>query len=125
MKKMIYKDGRYAGCYFRSTVKKPELKVLLQITERCNLHCKHCFNSSINIGDEISYQIIEEKIIPKLVSANVTRVTLTGGEPMVHPEVIKIITAFIKKVSILRYAQMVQDFLKKLLTDYMNWEMFI
>ncbi len=97
MKKMIYKDGRYAGCYFRSTVKKPELKVLLQITERCNLHCKHCFNSSINIGDEISYQIIEEKIIPKLVSANVTRVTLTGGEPMVHPEVIEIITAFIKK----------------------------
>lgn len=94
---MIYKEAQLAGCYFRSTVKEPELKVLLQITERCNLHCKHCFNSSVNIGDEISYQVINEIIIPKLVSANVTRVTLTGGEPMIHPEVLDIITAFIKR----------------------------
>lgn len=97
MRKMIYQASQMSCCYFRSTVEKPNLKVLLQVTERCNLHCKHCFNSSESIGNDFSYQDIVTKVIPKLLKSNVTRVTLTGGEPMVHPQILDIVKAFIDK----------------------------
>lgn len=96
MKKMIYSNTEVSGCFFRSTTKKPNLKVLLQVTERCNLSCKHCFNSSDSLGIDYSFSDINEKIIPKLKKANVTRVTLTGGEPMMNPEIYKIIESFIE-----------------------------
>ena len=40
-KKMIYniKNNKKSCCFFRSTVQKPNMKALLQITERCNLKC--------------------------------------------------------------------------------------
>lgn len=97
MKKMIYKTEEISGCFFRSTVNKPNLKVLLQVTERCNLHCKHCFNSSESVGNDLSFQNVVEKVIPKLLNANVTRVTLTGGEPMLHPQILDMVKVFVEK----------------------------
>lgn len=96
MKKMIYNSNNPCGCYFRSTVISPNLKVLLQITERCNMFCKHCFNSSNNFGKNLDFNDIKNKIFPKLKEANVTRITLTGGEPMTHPKIYEIITLFNK-----------------------------
>lgn len=95
-KKMIYNanNEKIASCFFRSTVQKPNMKVLLQITERCNLKCKHCFVSSLPEGQDLSFEKIKNVILPKLKSANVTRVTLTGGEPMVHGNIMDIIKLF-------------------------------
>jgi MoaA/NifB/PqqE/SkfB family radical SAM enzyme len=31
------------SCYFRTTVDQPYRKALVQIDERCNLRCAHCF----------------------------------------------------------------------------------
>ena len=94
--KLIYnsKKEEIACCFFRSTVHKPNIKVLLQITERCNMRCKHCFVSSLSEGNDLSFEIIKEQILPKLKEANVTRVTLTGGEPMVHRNIMDIIKLF-------------------------------
>lgn len=96
--KMIYnaKDKKKACCFFRSTVQKPNMKVLLQITERCNLKCKHCFVSSLTEGHDLSFEKIRDIILPRLKEANVTRVTLTGGEPMVHRNIMDIIKLFNK-----------------------------
>lgn len=94
MKKMIYKNSIISGCFFRSTVQKPNLKILLQITERCNMSCIHCFNASNCEGEDIKLNKLKEVIIPKLLKAGVTRVTLTGGEPMLHPEIYEIINIF-------------------------------
>lgn len=70
------------------------MKALLQITERCNLKCKHCFVSSLHEGHDLSFEKIKNVILPKLKESNVTRVTLTGGEPMVHRNIMDIIKLF-------------------------------
>lgn len=88
----IYDTECISACYFRSTVKPPYKKVLLQITERCNLNCQHCFVSSTSQGNEMSLEDIKNKIIPKLVSSKTIKVTLTGGEPLVHKDIFEVIT---------------------------------
>lgn len=89
---MIYdNNGSVNSCFFRSTTNKPYLKILLQITERCNLKCKHCFVSSLPEGNDLPFQTIKDIILPRLKAANVSRITLTGGEPMVHKNILEII----------------------------------
>ena len=88
----IYDKNTISACYFRSTVEPPYKKVLLQITERCNLKCKHCFVSATSQGNEMSIEDIKNKIVPRLVSSQTVKVTLTGGEPLVHPDVLEIIS---------------------------------
>jgi MoaA/NifB/PqqE/SkfB family radical SAM enzyme len=90
-KREIISKNRAPSCYFRSSVEPPYRKALLQITERCNLHCAHCFLSAGNYGDTMSIGIIRNVVIPKLKDCRVISVTLTGGEPFVHPEIIEIV----------------------------------
>lgn len=96
-KREIISKDRASSCYFRSSVEPPYRKALLQITERCNLHCAHCFVSAGNCGETMSVEIIRNVVIPRLKDCRVVSVTLTGGEPFVHPEIIEI-------VRLLRYA---------------------
>lgn len=87
-KRITDNDNVYAhACYFRTSTKAPYRKALLQITERCNLHCAHCFLSAEKEGDEMSLSDFKETIIPFLEDAKVIGVTLTGGEPMLHPNI--------------------------------------
>lgn len=58
------------------------------------MKCKHCFVSSLAEGRDLSFETIKNVILPKLKEANVTRVTLTGGEPMVHRNIMDIIKLF-------------------------------
>lgn len=85
MIKRIYDSNFASACFFRSTVQPPQMKVMLQITERCNLRCAHCFAESGSIGNEMSMESIRETIIPQFVKNQVIKVTLTGGEPLLHP----------------------------------------
>jgi len=91
MKLEIGEKNKLASCYFRSSVRPPYRKALLQITERCNLHCAHCFMSAGNYGDDMSSGNIRNRIIPKLKECKVISVTLTGGEPFVHPDIIEMV----------------------------------
>lgn len=87
----IYDPESSNSCFFRTTVKSPYKKMLLQVTEKCNLNCKHCFVSSTDVGREISYSDIEKYILPSMLDAKVSKVTLTGGEPLLHKDILKII----------------------------------
>jgi len=91
MKRKIVAKGRVASCYFRSSTKLPYRKALLQITEKCNLHCAHCFVSSSSRGDSMSLKEMREIVIPKLKQCRVISVTLTGGEPFMHENIIEIV----------------------------------
>lgn len=91
MRREIISEYKAASCYFRSSVEPPYRKALLQITERCNLHCAHCFVSAGNYGDEMPIEIIRNVVIPRLKDCRVISVTLTGGEPFVHPDILKIV----------------------------------
>ena len=86
-KEKIYDPNYVSACYFRSTSDANHKKVILQITERCNMFCKHCFVSSTSKGKDLSYVDIKEIILPKLLRSMVSKVTLTGGEPLIHPEI--------------------------------------
>jgi radical SAM protein with 4Fe4S-binding SPASM domain len=81
-------DTHASSCYFRTSVGGEDRKALIQITERCNLHCAHCFVSSTQDGDDLSLWAFTDRVLPLLRAARVQRVTLTGGEPFVHPDLL-------------------------------------
>ena len=85
--------GVAASCYFRTSTTTPERKALVQVTERCNLHCAHCFVSARREGIDIPLDQMEKVVLPQLREARVTRLTLTGGEPFAHPDLIAIVRA--------------------------------
>jgi len=86
----IAPQGVANSCYFRTTTTGSERKALLQITERCNLHCAHCFVSAGRHGADIPLEVIQRRILPQLAQSRVTRLTLTGGEPFAHPQLLEI-----------------------------------
>lgn len=90
----IATDGRASSCYFRTTVGGDRRKALVQIDERCNLHCAHCFVSATRHGQTMAYHDITTKVIPRLAACRVDRVTLTGGEPTIHPQFLDVVRAF-------------------------------
>jgi radical SAM protein with 4Fe4S-binding SPASM domain len=87
----IAEAGHAASCYFRTSTVAPERKALVQVTERCNLHCAHCFVSAQRQGIDIPRDHMRELVLPQLRQARVSRLTLTGGEPFAHPDLIDIV----------------------------------
>lgn len=83
-----------ASCYFRTTVDHPHRKALIQICEPCNETCKHCFVSATKRGTYMPLDAVRNRLIPQLAAARVNRVTLTGGEPFMHADLIQIIGEF-------------------------------
>jgi radical SAM protein with 4Fe4S-binding SPASM domain len=90
MKRSLLVESAANSCYFRTTVGGDGRKALIQITERCNLHCAHCFVSAGDWGDHMDIDVLANTVLPRLLSARVERITLTGGEPFAHPDIIEI-----------------------------------
>ncbi|WP_211228518.1 radical SAM protein [Glycomyces tenuis] len=93
MKRSLIVDTHASSCFFRTSIAGEGRKALVQITERCNLHCGHCFVSSGDWGEHMPAEAIISRVIPRLKAAGVERLTLTGGEPFVHPEIMVICRA--------------------------------
>jgi radical SAM protein with 4Fe4S-binding SPASM domain len=92
--KAISTGEQAASCYFRTSVEKPNRKALIQIDERCNLHCAHCFVSATRRGASMPLAEVENILVPRLSECRVRRVTLTGGEPTIHPEFLGVVRSF-------------------------------
>jgi len=90
----IAEDSLATSCYFRTTVDAPYRKALVQINEDCNLRCAHCFVSATRIGKQMPLAEVVDKVIPRLAAGRVRRVTLTGGEPTLHPDFMAVVRAF-------------------------------
>lgn len=58
----------------------------LELTERCNYNCRHCFNaeSSDIPRNELSIDEIR-RILAEATDSGIFNIMLTGGEPMLHP----------------------------------------
>jgi radical SAM protein with 4Fe4S-binding SPASM domain len=89
----ITRTGQAASCYFRTSTGGNARKALVQIDERCNLHCAHCFVSATKTGQSMPYDQVTGLLIPRLAECRVERVTLTGGEPTIHPRFTDIVRA--------------------------------
>ncbi|MDQ1019002.1 radical SAM protein [Streptomyces afghaniensis] len=90
----LVKASQATSCYFRTSVDHPYRKALIQICEPCNETCKHCFVSATKRGDYMDWGAVRDQLIPQLVAARVNRVTITGGEPFMHPHLIPILDDF-------------------------------
>ncbi len=64
--------------------------VVWNMTQRCNLKCVHCYARSENIAydNELSYdQSI--KMIDNLAEFGVPVLLFSGGEPLIHPQLVE------------------------------------
>ncbi|NOZ02000.1 MAG: radical SAM protein [Deltaproteobacteria bacterium] len=63
----------------------------LRLGSKCNLNCVYCL-----LGHENRYYRRLEEIVDDLSLArrqNIERVSLTGGEPTIHPDILRVVTA--------------------------------
>lgn len=80
----------------KNTIKEIHMKYPLddaqiEITNRCNLSCKHCFNNSGSPHPNEMTTDVVLSVIDELSSMGARQVTLTGGEPFLHPDIYAII----------------------------------
>jgi len=77
-------------------VKMPGPVVIWNLIRRCNLQCKHCYSTSLDIDfkDELTTQQIKVTI-DDLKVAHVPVLILSGGEPLMRPDIYEI-TAYAK-----------------------------
>lgn len=70
---------------------KYDLKGLyIEITSKCNLNCKHCYNNSGESAVDISTDSFK-KLIDDAIREGVTNFTISGGEPFTRTDIIEII----------------------------------
>ena len=76
----------YNNCYMP--------KMNLQITGKCNYNCLHCFNAADNLP--LQSELAYEEVICLLDAAcgcGINGITITGGEPLLHPDILRILDA--------------------------------
>jgi SynChlorMet cassette radical SAM/SPASM protein ScmE len=69
------------------------ISVFLNVTNRCNLRCGHC---SASAGEPLDGELTAEEwlaLIRRLTELKVFRVTITGGEPLVRPDLQQLVAA--------------------------------
>ena len=69
-------------------------EVAIEITGRCNLECKYCFNDKI--GVDIPLKKLK-KILDQADEMNVFEVCISGGEPFIRSDIFDILTYATKK----------------------------
>lgn len=71
--------------YFRSP-----FCVVWEITDSCNLSCVHCRASCENSQKIRRNRVVEELVLDYVLKEKVFVVNLSGGEPLLHPEIVQI-----------------------------------
>lgn len=79
-------QAQFYSCDSSSRRKYPP-KLTLYITNRCNLRCAHCYASA---GDKLPSELTTEELLDAIEQysqiANNGEVTISGGEPTLHPD---------------------------------------
>jgi MoaA/NifB/PqqE/SkfB family radical SAM enzyme len=69
--------------------KKIPLRVILKLTKRCNLRCKHCLEWRFQ-GPDVPFEKIKQ-MLDKLAKAGATHLSINGGEPLIRKDIGEII----------------------------------
>ncbi|MFH1022266.1 MAG: radical SAM protein [Planctomycetota bacterium] len=75
---------RFEALWARAEKHHIPLRVILELTRRCNLACRHCFQERGTGTGDIPFPRIET-LLDELREAGTMFLTLTGGEPLLHP----------------------------------------
>ncbi len=70
----------------RTIESKPRLKLTIKLTDSCNCSCPFCSNKNMKDFGEIDFKKIEKVIRELDRTGLLTRISITGGEPMLYPE---------------------------------------
>ncbi|MFB0561487.1 MAG: radical SAM protein [Candidatus Lokiarchaeia archaeon] len=65
-------------------------QIHLELTKKCNLKCRHCVVDADTGGAELPYAIVENAICDA-IEVGLEGVTLSGGEPFVHSDILRIV----------------------------------
>ena len=74
----------------------------LMLTGRCNFNCRHCFNAADNaaIMTEWDYDELLD-LLSQASDCGMHSITLTGGEPMLHPRFMDVVHAIYERNMVL------------------------
>jgi len=74
---------------------RPLLNLRISVTQRCNLHCPYCHREGEEklVGNSVAEMTPEEiiRIAKVAVSLGMRRVKITGGEPLLRPDILDIV----------------------------------
>ncbi|MDH5680142.1 MAG: radical SAM protein [Spirochaetota bacterium] len=92
--KIREKNTVQLGTLFHNSISQTNL---IEITDNCNFDCNICYAQS-TIQDNPKYVSVDQvlALARTLKDRNITQVTITGGEPTVHPDVTEIISRLAK-----------------------------
>lgn len=79
----------------RQGVASPVL-VSWEVTEACNLRCRHCYQQSVADGRQLS-RTDAEKLVHQLADLQVVQVTVSGGEPFLREDLMDILALLKRK----------------------------
>jgi MoaA/NifB/PqqE/SkfB family radical SAM enzyme len=65
-------------------------RLVVELTNRCNLRCQHCFDERHAATGELSLEILE-KVLREGKSCGIEHLSFTGGEPTIHPRFERIV----------------------------------
>ncbi len=82
-------EGQHAG----------ELAVFIRL-RKCNLACSYCDTRWACTDDAAAVEMTEDEIVQYVNSTGVTRVTLTGGEPLIAPDIEILLKRFAREKEI-------------------------
>lgn len=69
----------------------------LDITNKCNMNCPHCYNSFINQKKDLSQKEILESVDKIIDSFGINKIVLGGGESLLREDIYELIREFKKR----------------------------
>lgn len=85
------KSGKKSLCFIENKTDPHLNRIMIEITNGCNLRCKHCYVLARKYKPQILSYGILNKIITEIEKIGVWQLDLTGGEIASHPEILKIL----------------------------------
>ncbi|KQM98899.1 radical SAM protein [Sphingomonas sp. Leaf25] len=79
------------AAYWPQTIRANTEKITIAITAHCNLRCQGCkYGRDFMPGAQLPFEIVE-KLLEDAAAARVPAVRLYGGEPLLHPDVVRMV----------------------------------
>ena len=71
-------------------------RVVIELTNRCNLSCDHCFTGRHGGSDDLSLEIFQ-KILDEAKTCGFDELSFTGGDPTVHANFPEVLVSTLKR----------------------------
>ena len=66
----------------------------IEITKKCNLQCRHCYNESDGISNSVMSLHNYKIVVDSLLDLGVKKIQIIGGEPFLNPSLLKEMLAY-------------------------------